>query len=63
MNLIAPPHLTKGDLVYLCAPAKAIEESYVLAAENWLNQIGLRAVRSKQLTADTIIFQALKLSA
>jgi muramoyltetrapeptide carboxypeptidase len=50
MNLIAPPHLTKGDLVYLCAPAKAIEESYVLSAENWLNQIGLRAVRSKQLT-------------
>jgi muramoyltetrapeptide carboxypeptidase len=49
MNLIAPPHLTKGDLVYLCAPAKAIEKSYVLAAENWLNQIGLRAVRSKHL--------------
>jgi len=50
MNLITPPHLTKGDLVYLCAPAKAIEENYVLAAENWLNHIGLRSIRSKHLT-------------
>ncbi len=39
MNLIAPPHLKKGDLVYLCAPAKAIEENEVLAAENWLQAL------------------------
>jgi muramoyltetrapeptide carboxypeptidase len=50
MNLIAPSHLAKGDLVYLCAPAKATEENYVLAAENWLNHIGLRSIRSKHLT-------------
>ncbi|MEY3504080.1 MAG: hypothetical protein RL349_671 [Bacteroidota bacterium] len=50
MNLIAPPALQIGDLVYLCAPAKAIEESYILAAEKWLNHIGLRSIRSKNLT-------------
>ncbi len=50
MKLIAPPTLQKGDLVYLCAPAKAIEENYIVAAENWLASIGLRALRSKHLT-------------
>jgi muramoyltetrapeptide carboxypeptidase len=50
MNLIAPPALQTGDLVYLCAPAKAIEVSYILAAEKWLNHIGLRSIRSKNLT-------------
>lgn len=50
MNLIAPPTLQLGDLIYLCAPAKAIEESYILAAEKWLNHIGLRSIRSKNLT-------------
>lgn len=50
MNIIAPPALQIGDLVYLCAPAKAIEESYILAAEKWLNHIGLRSIRSKNLT-------------
>jgi len=50
MNLIAPPSLQSGDLVYLCAPAKAIEENYVIAAEQWLSQIGLRSIRSKNLT-------------
>lgn len=50
MTLISPPHLQNGDLVYLCAPAKAIEENYVAAAENWLSSIGLKAIRSKHLT-------------
>lgn len=50
MNLIAPPALQSGDLVYLCAPAKAIEESYILAAEKWLTHIGLHSIRSKNLT-------------
>ena len=49
MNFIAPPSLQIGDLVYLCAPAKAIEENYVVAAEKWLHSIGLRAIRSKNL--------------
>lgn len=50
MNLIAPPSLQTGDLVYLCAPAKAIEEHYVVAAEQWLSQIGIRCIRSKHLS-------------
>ncbi|MEN9699226.1 MAG: hypothetical protein RLZZ301_424 [Bacteroidota bacterium] len=47
MNALAP--LQEGDLVYLCAPAKAIEEPYIIAAENWLQSIGLRALRSPHL--------------
>jgi muramoyltetrapeptide carboxypeptidase len=50
MNLVAPPSLKSGDLVYLCAPAKAIEEHYIIEAENWLQSIGLRAMRSQNLT-------------
>lgn len=50
MNLITPPSLQLGDLVYLCAPAKAIEENFVVAAEKWLASIGLRALRSAHLT-------------
>ena len=50
MNLVAPPSLQPGDLVYLCAPAKAIEEHYIIEAENWLAQIGLRSMRSPNLT-------------
>lgn len=50
MHLNAPPALQIGDLVYLCAPAKAIEENYVVAAELWLQSIGLRAIRSTNLT-------------
>lgn len=50
MNSVAPPSLQSGDLVYLCAPAKAIEEPYIIAAENWLHRIGLRAMRSQNLT-------------
>lgn len=49
MNLIAPSYLKPGDAVYLCAPAKAIEEAYVLAAEAWLHSNGLKAIRSKHL--------------
>ena len=51
MTLIAPPSLQIGDLIYLCAPAKAIEENYVLAAEKLLQSIGFRAIRSKHLTS------------
>ncbi len=50
MNIIPPPSLQSNDLVYLCAPAKAIEEKFVVAAENWLHSIGLRSTRSKNLT-------------
>jgi muramoyltetrapeptide carboxypeptidase len=50
MNLVAPPSLMSGDLVYLCAPAKAIEEHFIIEAENWLHSIGLRALRSHNLT-------------
>ena len=49
MSLIAPPNLQRGDTVYLCAPAKAIEENYVLAAELWLQAMGLVAIRSEHL--------------
>ena len=47
--LHAPTSLLPGDLVYLCAPAKAIEEHYIEAAEEWLQSVGLRAIRSKHI--------------
>lgn len=47
--LQAPPSLQPGDLVYLCAPAKAIEEHYIIAAELWLASQGLKSERSKHL--------------
>ena len=49
MNYIAPESLTVGDVVYLCAPSKAIEEQYVIAAENWLSSNGLVPIRGKHL--------------
>lgn len=45
----APVSLQPGDLVYLCAPAKAIEENYIQDAENWLKSIGLRSERSAHI--------------
>jgi len=49
--LQAPPSLQPGDLVYLCAPAKAIEEHYIAAAELWLQSQGLKSVRSKHISS------------
>lgn len=50
MNLLAPPALQSGDTVYLCAPAKAIEENYIEAAEKWLRANGLKSARSRHLS-------------
>lgn len=47
--LQAPPSLKPGDLVYLCAPAKAIEEHYIVAAELWLASQGFKSERSKHI--------------
>lgn len=41
------PVLQKGDLIYITAPAKAIEESYVRFAENVLIEKGFRVLISK----------------
>ena len=37
-----PAPLVPGDLIYICAPAKAIEEETVLFAKNWLEDKGYR---------------------
>jgi muramoyltetrapeptide carboxypeptidase len=47
--LQTPPSLKQGDLVYLCAPAKAIEEHYIVAAELWLQGQGFKSERSKHI--------------
>lgn len=39
--MIQPPFLTPGDTIYITAPAKAIEETSVLAAKNTLETWGL----------------------
>lgn len=40
--MIRPKALQKGDLVYITAPAKAIEEVFILHAKKWLEGIGLK---------------------
>lgn len=40
--MIIPPNLSPGDLVYISAPAKAIEESNVRTAQHTLESWGLR---------------------
>lgn len=40
--MIIPPNLSPGDLVYISAPAKAIEESYIRTAQHTLESWGLR---------------------
>jgi muramoyltetrapeptide carboxypeptidase len=47
--LQSPPNLKPGDLVYLCAPAKATEEIYIKAAEDWLHSVGLKSERSQHI--------------
>jgi hypothetical protein len=47
--LQSPPNLQPGDLVYLCAPAKATEEVYIKAAEDWLHSVGLKSERSQYI--------------
>ena len=39
--MIQPPFLTPGDTIYITAPAKAIEETSVLAAKKTLETWGL----------------------
>ena len=45
--MIQPPPLQKGDLVYLTAPAKSIDEKPVLYAKKWLEEKGFRVLISK----------------
>ena len=40
--MIIPPNLSPGDLVYISAPAKAIEESYIRTTQHILESWGLR---------------------
>jgi muramoyltetrapeptide carboxypeptidase len=40
--MIQPTPLKKGDLIYITAPAKAIEASYVIYAKSYLENLGYR---------------------
>lgn len=42
-----PTHLQKGDLIYITAPAKAIDEECVLYAKNFLEKNGFRVLVSE----------------
>ena len=47
-----PPALSPGDLVYITAPAKCIDESAVETAANWLKQNGLSVRISPHCTGN-----------
>ena len=44
-NTIEP--LKKGDLIYITAPAKSIEEEYVLHAKSFFEEKGFRVLLSE----------------
>lgn len=44
------PSLVKGDLIYITAPAKAVEEEFVLFAKTFLEEQGFRVLISKHCT-------------
>jgi muramoyltetrapeptide carboxypeptidase len=45
--MIQPAPLKKGDLIYITAPAKAIEASYVIYAKSYLENLGYRVEIAK----------------
>lgn len=45
--MIKPPKLQKGDCIYLCAPAKAIDKKIVLAAQNTIKEHGFKVLISE----------------
>ncbi len=45
--MIIPPYLKKGDLIYVTAPAKAIEAEAVFFAKNWLEDQGFSVLISE----------------
>lgn len=44
--MIKPPNLKKGDSIYLCTPAKAIDKEIVLFAKNELEERGYKVIIS-----------------
>ena len=45
--MIKPPDLKKGDSIYICTPAKAIDKELVLVAKNDIEQRGYKVIISK----------------
>jgi muramoyltetrapeptide carboxypeptidase len=45
--MIIPPHLKEGDLIYITAPAKAIDKKAVMFAKNWLEKQGFSVLISQ----------------
>ena len=45
--MIKPPDLKKGDSIYICTPAKAIDKELVLFAKNEIEKRGYKLIISK----------------
>ena len=45
--MIKPPDLKKGDSIYICTPAKAIDKELVLVAKNEIEERGYKVIISK----------------
>ena len=50
-DLLIPEALQKGDLVALVAPARWLDESRYVPAEEWLSSLGLRSIRGNHWEA------------
>ena len=55
--MIKPPDLKKGDSIYICTPAKAIDKELVLVAKKQIEERGYKVIISKIALEKTIIFQ------
>ena len=45
--MIKPPDLKKGESIYLCTPAKAIDKELVLVAKKQIENRGYKVIISK----------------
>ena len=45
--MIKPPGLKKGDSIYICTPAKAIDKELVLVAKKQIEDRGYKVIISK----------------
>lgn len=56
--MIKPPGLKKGDSIYICTPAKAIDKELVLFAKKQIEDRGYKVIISKIALVKIIIFLA-----
>lgn len=55
--MIKPPDLKKGDSIYICTPAKAINKELVLVAKEQIEERGYKVLVSKIALGKQLFFR------